>query len=59
MGVCMCVLGSCKSNVMIHAGYIEEDLNITTKISINPKMGVCMCVLGACKSNVMVHTGYI
>ena len=43
----MCLLGACKSNVMVFVGYLEGGLNFITKIQINLELGVCMWLLGA------------
>jgi len=32
LGICMCLLGSCKSNVVVHEGYLKEALNFIAKI---------------------------
>ena len=50
----MCVLGVCKSNVVICEVFLQEASNITTKIPINPKLGVWICQFGTYKSNVVV-----
>ena len=55
----MCLLGACKSNIMVRVGYLEEALKFITIIPINPELGICMCLLGSCKSNVVVHEGYL
>jgi len=43
MGVCIYVLGACKSNVMVHASCIEGALSFDAKIPINLVMDMCMC----------------
>jgi len=55
----MCLLGACKLNVTVCAGYLEGVLNFTTKIPIKPKLGVFLCLLGAWKLNVVVWEDYL